>query len=389
MDHLNFAIMIQEHIDGCLPEELRPALEEHLAACPQCRQMQRELTSLDGLLAAELTHVAPPADFAASVMQALPATYAAPAPVVKRRPRWQAWASVAVAAMLLLAAGLSGLLEPGPGQPLDPPPLADNADNEDQNSDDPQLLLPQLPIVADNPDPVTEPADPAQTDPADPAEQPRDPEPGATQDPEPSGATQPPAPDPGASLNLPAVATTSQASGAYAMITLASVTGCDALRPQVSNNIVTFYIQHDGFYLEWQVASDGSGQAVFAGQSESLPALSGAGRYESDEAGLEWYAASSPDGVYTAHNRADGLYINDRLMANVGGGYLVHWAADSSKLFFSDAAGRLWLYYPAENLLLDILGGVSSAVWSGNNNIVLSAYDGSTGFYSVFRVTVP
>ena len=72
-----------------------------------------------------------------------------------------------------------------------------------------------------------------------------------------------------------------------------------------------------------------------------------------------------------------------------GGGYLLSWAGDGNKFFFNDGSGRLYLYYPAEGMLLDVGAYASSAEWYGVNNIVLAAYDSATGYYSIFRISVP
>lgn len=379
MDHIRYHLMIQEYIDGVLPPEQERELEQHLAVCPECAACRRELTRLDSLLQRELFEVEPPVDLVDRVTRALPDVSAAASR--RRRRIALTWGSVAAAAVLL-AAGVAGLFRSD--DVLAPPPLMAF---DQQQSDRPELVLPDAPVVAES-----APAEPAKDEEAA--------APAATAEPDPSAlvptgepAPQPaPAPAPStysSERELPAVASGSQTRGAYSLLTLASVANCDALRPQVEGSLVTFYVNLDGACLQWQVSADGSGNAVFLGECDGLPALPGLGHCQWDENGREYYTAVSHSGAYTAENRSDGLYVNGQLVAAAGGGPLVAWAMDGSKVFFTDPYGSLYLYYPEEGHLLEIASGVSSAVWSGENNIVMSAYDAATGFDSIFRVTVP
>lgn len=380
MDHSKFEMMIQKHIDSALSPAEEERLTQHLAECPDCAALLRDLTRLDECLSAELTEVEPPAGFAASVMAALPAAEEKP----RRRPFYLLWGSVAAAALLLLA-GISGLFHQG--DTLAPPP---EVAVDDEDAERPELFLPNAPQVADN-DAAAEEKDSAGAKPDEDKENKEDKQDGAkpesTQQPS-GGESVVEQADPTYSSEheLPTVASRSYASGAYSMVTLASVANCDALRPQVSGSVVTFYVNLDGSYLQWQVNADGSGNAVFLGECDGLPGLPGVGQYHCDEAGREWYAASY--GSYTAENTDSGLLLNGETVAS-GGGYLLSWAADGNKFFFSDGSGRFYLYYPAEGMLLDVGAYASSAQWYGSNSIVLAAYDSATGYDSIFRISVP
>ena len=381
MDHSKFESLIQMHIDNALSPAEEERLEQHLAECPDCAALLRDLTRLDDLLAAELTEVEPPAGFAASVMAALPEAEVKP----RRRPFYLLWGSVA-AAVLLLLAGISGLFHQG--DTLAPPP---EVATDEEDAERPELFLPDAPQVADNA--AAEDKDSAAGEDNEDKDDKEDKQDGA----KPESAQQPaandegeldqPAPTYSGEHELPTVASRSVASGAYSMVTLASVANCDALRPQVSGSVVTFYVNLDGSYLQWQVSADGSGNAVFLGECDGLPALPGVGAYHCDESGREWYSASY--GSYTAENTDSGLLLNGETVAPVGGGYLLSWAGDGNKFFFSDGSGRLYIYYPAEDMLLDVGAYASSAEWYGTNNIVLSAYDSATGYDSIFRISVP
>ena len=378
MDHSKFQSMIQKHIDKALSPAEEEQLTQHLAQCPDCAALLRDLARLDDLLAAELTEVEPPTGFAAGVMTAISGAEVKPP---KRRPFYLLWGSVAAAALLLLA-GISGLFHQG--DTLAPPP---EVAVDEEEGERPELFLPDAPQVADNDAAAEEkdsaPADEDKEDKADSAK------PEAAQQPADNveSVDEQPAPTYSGEHELPTVASGSYASGAYSMVTLASVANCDALRPQVSGSVVTFYVNLDGSYLQWQVSADGSGNAVFLGECDGLPALPGVGVYHCDENGREWYSASY--GSYTAENTDSGLLLNGETVAPVGGGYLLSWAGDGNKFFFTDGSGRLYIYYPAEDMLLDVGAYASSAEWYGSNNIVLSAYDSATGYDSIFRISVP
>lgn len=377
MDHIKFEMMIQQHIDNALSPAEEERLAQHLDECPDCAALLRDLSRLDDLLSAELTEVEPPADFAAAVMSALPAAEVKP----RRRPFYLLWGSVAAAALLLLA-GISGLFHQG--DTLAPPP---EVATDEEDAERPELVLPNAPQVADN-DAAADGKDSAASDTDEDKEEKPDSAAADAAQPAANGETaaEPPANTYSGEHELPTVASRSYASGAYSMVTLASVANCDALRPQVSGSVVNFYVNLDGSYLQWQVNADGSGNAVFLGECDGLPYLPGVGQYNSDEYGNEWYSASY--GSYTAENTDSGLLLNGEVVAS-GGGYLLSWAGDGNKFFFNDGSGRFYIYYPAEGMLLDVGVYASSAEWYGSNNIVLSAYDGATGYDSIFRISVP
>jgi len=91
---------VQEHLsawlDGEVPEELRPQMSEHLAACPVCQAELAVLERLDAALA-ELEAPAP-RDLAAGVLRRLP----------RPTPSWGR--SLALAACLVLGIFIGGSL---------------------------------------------------------------------------------------------------------------------------------------------------------------------------------------------------------------------------------------------------------------------------------------
>lgn len=70
-DHSTYREWLNLDVDGMLPDAKRADLEEHLAACPECRREKDELLALDSLLRTSSLAVRP--DFRESVMASLPA----------------------------------------------------------------------------------------------------------------------------------------------------------------------------------------------------------------------------------------------------------------------------------------------------------------------------
>jgi len=108
-------IKISEEVDGDLPEVERPALEEHLQSCPDCRAFRREMIDVTRRFVATFRSEAPTPDLTALVMarvRELPP----PAPVLVTglsRPLLglKAWVTMAAAAVILIVPFL--LLRPG------------------------------------------------------------------------------------------------------------------------------------------------------------------------------------------------------------------------------------------------------------------------------------
>lgn len=200
------------------------------------------------------------------------------------------------------------------------------------------------------------------------------------------------------SAEFPAVASSNVAHGQYSLITLASYQDYDAQAPQISGNTVSYYLLVDNMWQEWQVALDLSSLPAFIREDEHAPAACGFGLAQQDELGA-YYAALSPDGIYTALNRGGeqkGLFLKNVEreavpVSAMGGGSILSFSPDSNRILFSDAGGALYAHYIAENMTITLYsGGVSSAVWSGDGkSAVFAATDAATGYSSIFRVSVP
>ena len=400
--------LIHMEIDQRLPQRASLALHEHLLSCERCAQLYAEYQELHALLSAELPAVEPPADFTAQVMAvlpaepvadnivALPAQQAAATATPRKKRRPTAWiAVVAAAAALVAGAALGGwfnnsdLQKPGaeliadvtpedthqaPGLNVQPPvfPDAQSGDSVDTPEETVTPDVPDSDPTVDTPETTVTPStgtdQPAENTPPQPYE---------------SG------------ISLPVVAYSNEAHGSYSLITLASYADYNAILPHLNGNSITYYIKQDSTCLEWQVELNGGAAPIYVGIAETLPGAAGTGRYTDNNG----YVASSPNGQYTAYNLGGeqaGLYVGATLesavrVAEQGGGNLISWCANSGKVLFNDAAGYLYLYYPAENLTLPVFTGyVGSACWSADGTVIIfSGYDATTGHDSIFQISVP
>ena len=91
-------LLLSERLDGRLTPDSARRLDAHLAACPACRTVAREMAAEQQTLAQHWPVVAAPAGFAARVVAALPVHPAAPP---ARPPLLRPAPALAVAAMLV------------------------------------------------------------------------------------------------------------------------------------------------------------------------------------------------------------------------------------------------------------------------------------------------
>ncbi len=96
--------LISAALDGALSPDQRKELEAHLASCPECAALFKELSALHAALE-DLPSVEPPAQLKARIMEAVAAEKVVPfAPRKNDRPshRWRWLTSAAVLAIVLL-----------------------------------------------------------------------------------------------------------------------------------------------------------------------------------------------------------------------------------------------------------------------------------------------
>lgn len=103
--------LINARLDGQLTDQEALLLEEHLDQCPQCRQLDRDLTALHHRLGA--LSAAPPADLTAAILSQLEV----PAMQTKRKKKKAPWAAIAcaAAAVVLMVVALTPQMFPASG----------------------------------------------------------------------------------------------------------------------------------------------------------------------------------------------------------------------------------------------------------------------------------
>lgn len=104
-----FLELLSARLDGALTEEEERELEEHLAACPDCRAVGAQLSALQGAFP-ELEEIPAPEGFTRGVMDRIRASEAPKIIPLWKRP--QVRALVGLAACLVLAVGLYGAGQP-------------------------------------------------------------------------------------------------------------------------------------------------------------------------------------------------------------------------------------------------------------------------------------
>ncbi|MCL1906098.1 MAG: zf-HC2 domain-containing protein [Clostridiales bacterium] len=434
MDCRLFERLVQLDIDGLLSAKEREDMLRHAEACPSCAALLQDMTELSALLSARLGPAEPPAGFAKAVMAALPEL---PVKQVKRvklnRPLWKRWGAVAAAAALLLAVGASGLF---PLQPNTPPIVSDPGPAL-VAEDDPALrqdLPPDDTLTVDTPaykDPLAvnneDPFDTAVDD--DPAGTGEEVTPTTTDDPvnisDPIIAANIEAPvDAGVDgvdieLDLPRPAVNPPpVNGMFSLAVLAAYEDCDALLPSFNeDSLVKFYTVYKGQNHMWVKALGAQETPEHKEQVQALPALAEimGCMDESAVAGFSYVSAVSPDGRFVAVNRdgeQPGIWLYDSTVlversaaeavqvktetgsqiSALGGSKVLSWSSDSNKFLYTDATGKLFVYYIyAEQHVLALYGGtVSCASWEEDSNrVVFSGKMEKDAHSAVYTIIVP
>jgi hypothetical protein len=396
MDCRDLEMLMQMAIDKTLSDAGRELLRAHLAECQDCAANFAEYERLEALLQEQLTIVAAPADLKTNVMAALPAASAwvKPAPVVWSKPAQRstfrrflpAISLATAAAALLLIAGLSGwfgadapdLTNEFPVAQVDPDTqdnddvtVPDNTTNDDQTTDNNGTDEPTNDNTTDNNDDTPSVENPQTY---------------------------------AGGILLPQVAHSTESHGSYSLYTLASHEDYDAVLPRVSGNVVTYYLIAGDYYLEWEADLARKGEPVYIGETESLPDVATIAGFsdKSAEYGYTYISAISPDNTKQALNLDggdEGFWLVDRTTADSepvlidgdGGGKIVSWAPDGAKVLYTTYNGALHVYYPDQDMILDLFDGeVESVCWAADSkNIVFAAEDEDTGNLSIFSVIVP
>lgn len=290
----DYEILINREIDKGLSQRERAALEAHLAVCPSCARLAKEYALLDRLLIEHIGQVEVPADLVQSVMAALPSAMPArsSSSIPLRHPRrrrllWR-WVSVGTAAAaVILGFSVGGWFDNAQQeQDIHTPIVAEN----DLTFSDPTLVSPTKPENTDTPnqqdllppedeDDQEETILPSENVPPDTDAPPVDTANEQTADPPTSNMDVMPSVDPSQTqditynneFSLPQVTYGNTTHGAYTLLTLAAVAGYDATLPRVSGNTVTFYVETEDAYLEYQVDINGAAPVFLEKQKACQP----------------------------------------------------------------------------------------------------------------------
>lgn len=341
----------------------------------------------DELLLSSLKPVSPPVDFSARVMAAVAAEPTpAPAPAKKARLirlHWRGWAAGlgTCAAALALFVGVSAggvgdepvsVLLNKPAQVAEVIPAMSSQVEKSSNEADPDATttLNTEQTGAKKPLTETKPSPEVQTSGGDVAVSGD-----AAND---AGATDVPLPVQSDRLVMPRAAYGTETEGSLSTRLLATVEGNSIYQPSFAGRNAVFTTADRANVYSWRVdlSNPSEPQAVAMASWDDLPNAD-AVLQNTTPAVETTTLVNSPDKTMIAQNSSDGMWISlldgDVFqLTGEGGGNLVAWAPDSSKLVFTNAEGALFVGYPLERRIYQLAdGGVKDVCWHSNNKTLL------------------
>ncbi len=337
-----------------------------MAKKPDERLMQAlaDDDAFDALLQASLAPVDPPCDLSDRVMRAVAQEPAPelPAKVLRFPFRRFALGAAASAAALLLFVAVAA-------PPADQPGV---------------LTTKPLQLAAEPLLNMTFPVQPAETTPA-PAEQtapaqaaePAQPDNEPAND-APAAPAEPQAVSHEGELILPRAAFGTETEGSIEARLVAEVAGSRIYQPGFADDYAVFYTADDVNVYSWRANLKNPSEpqtSVQMAQNEltDMAALSST-VYQPVNANT---VVTSPDQTMLAQNSRDGLWVSlldgDVFhLTDEGGGNILAWAPDSSRLLFTNAEGQLFLGYPLEQRIYKITSqSVKDVCWSSDNKTLL------------------
>lgn len=335
--------------------------------------------NFDKWLSANLKPVSPPSDFRERVMAAVAAEPAPeqPAKVIRFPLRRISAGLGACAAALLLFVGVSANLgDNSPAVVLSDKPL--------QVAVQPAITLPQprqaenLPESAPGQDDVTGPAAANQPQTAST-------EPNLPVEPRVAAFEQPgtePQPTEDGELVLPRTAYGTESTGSLATRMVATVEGCRLYQPAFAGKNALFNTTDDTNIYSWRasLADPSEPKATITSAKEDIGDVSAL--LQNTTPPVEAISlVSSPDKTMLAQNSADGVWVSLLdgevfQLTKEGSGRLLAWAADSSKLVFTNDDGNLFVGYPLERRIYQLsAGNVKDVCWNSDNKTLLYIAD--------------
>lgn len=331
----------------------------------------------DELLFASLKPVSPPEDFCARVMSAV-AAEPAPQPAKTAKVIHLHWRRFAMglgtcAAAFALFVGVSAVGSDDPTAMLvnKPTQVAEIS---------PAISAPQEKTVTptQTPQPETSTVTPAVSKPVQQNPQTTSPAVDVTSEDVPLPVTSD-------QLVLPRTAYGTKTEGTLATRLLATVEGNQIYQPVFADKSAVFNTADANNVYSWRVdlTDPSEPQAVVVAAWDDLPNRD---VLQNTTAPVDANTlVNSPDKTMIAQNSSNGMWIS-LLEGDVfkltgeGGGNVVAWAPDSSKLVFTNAEGALFVGYPFERRIYQLAdGGVKDVCWHGNNKTLLYVMNDGSG----------
>lgn len=397
---------IQLYVDGELPPERVEALCKHMATCSSCALAYKEAQEFHDFLFANIEEVTPPAHFAADVMakiEALPqeAEKAVVIPLAEPAKKtafagWSRFGVLGSAAVIALAVYLSGTDLPSLNnyplpsisfmaeEPVEP--VSDPVDPQPSGQDPADVTVPAEENDKTNPDSNSDRPQQRENDGQNPSSgglvTPQNP---STENPGVTGNQ--PEPTQNGELSLPQVASGRTVEGTFNLLLLAAHKNADAYEPQFDST---------GAYAYYKVGMPEGVQNWKTNVSPNSDPSKTEDSYtfvnaKTTNAVADWLddtpylAALSPDsGMLAANMQSEdgGLWIfsagseqKPQKLSDIGGGSLLLWSPDGSKILFTDQNEALYVAFPTENIIMPIIDGkVKDVSWSSNSHAILFSW---------------
>lgn len=426
----NIQEKLYAYLDGELTPEETACFLSHLQHCPQCQALVEETQSIEDGIFAALQVVEPPQDFSKRVMAALPQTMTQPQKskaklfAFPKKRLWTSFGTVAAAAVLVMAFAITGpdtaltpTEQPGssiigpsiaenPSQVEEPANLEESTDQDpgaaDETSEQTADRTGQTNLqVAENQPATTQNSGSSQST---TSETPTTNQQETGVDSQSTDNTPQPQGEPNtASMALPKAAYGVQAEGTLSARLLASFENEDIFTPSISSNrdSVSYYTQNEqGVYL-WSSSLTSAQEPQCLGLAENSTAGTATALKNSCPVYDTNTALFSPDGSMMAMNQrgnATGVWIANvgtestpwRLCGE-GGGKLLAWAPNSSKLLFTDNEDKLYVGYPTEKRIFIVTEhAVKDIVWGKDSKtVVLVVQEPGKAHTSLYTVQIP
>lgn len=392
-------MLMYKYLDKELNEMETVSFLDHIDICDECACELFELRSLEGHWQEACSLIEPPTDFKANVMSAISEQKdkVVLTPVKTLAPKRQMGRiAMFAAAAAIFAIGLSSYdfeLDT-PETDIPTPEVIEPFVEEPVVEPDDDIIVDDVVVdetdVPETNDPVVE--EPVVTEPVveEPvAEEPKTPTPAIDVT---DITTEEDLEEQMGSVDLPQPNYGTEVAGAFTSVLLAGFEDIDIYSPNISNSgsSVSFYTNTNDALQVWSVNTDANSEAKVLGESEDSD-------ISEIEASCTIYELDtgifSPDGTMFAVNARSGevgLWValasgDIELMATEGGGDLLAWSPNSTKIAFTGADDCLYVYYVMEAITFKLTDtAVLDLTWSDDSSSIAYVVDGELWTLSVY-----